>query len=78
MLYFLLNGDVTFATNTDGGTFAAHVRYFENCSGWVSDGPSDPTDSGNCGGSTTVPEPGIIGLLAIGLLGVAGVRRFKA
>jgi len=75
-LYFVLDGAVNFIGNGDptNSTFAAHVRYEDDCSGWVSDGNTQSQDSGSCG-STTVPEPGVIGLLAIGLLGMGVARR---
>lgn len=78
ILFFVLNGDVDFINNGDPtfATFSAHVRYEEDCSGWVSDGNTLSTDSGSCG-RTTVPEPGVLALLAIGLLGLALRSRKK-
>lgn len=75
-LFFVLDGAVNFLTNGDptNSTFAAHVRYGDDCSGWVSDGNTESQSSGSCG-STSVPEPGVIGLLAIGLLGLGVARR---
>lgn len=75
-LYFVLDGLVDFIGNGDptNSTFAAHVRYGDDCSGWVSDGNTESQSSGSCG-STSVPEPGVIGLLAIGLLGIGIARR---
>ena len=75
ILFFLLDGDVTFAPNTThGSTFTAHVRYYEDCSGWVSNGTTTSEDDNSCG-SRTVPEPDMVGMLAIGLLGMVVARR---
>jgi len=68
-LFFVLNDHVTFVGNDNGSTFAAHVRYEENCSGWVSDGTTNAQDSGSCG-STSVPEPSSFLLMSIALLGM--------
>jgi len=69
---FLLNGSSTLAANANGATMDVHVRYEQNCSGWVSDGTTDSSDSGSCGGA--VPEPTPLVLLAIGL-GLLGISR---
>lgn len=75
ILFFVLNGEVEF---TDNGaptysTFAAHVRYEDNCSGWVSDGSTQSLSSDSCG--TSVPEPSLLALLSIGLLGIGVAAR---
>jgi hypothetical protein len=72
-LTFLLNGSSTLAANANGATMDAHVRYEQSCSGWVSDGRTDPESNGNCGGES-VPEPTPLVLLAIGL-GLLGLSR---
>ena len=62
-LYFLLAG---------GGStseYAAHVRYENGCSGWVSNRQTSENQSGVCG-PVNVPEPSGIALLGLGLLGL--------
>ena len=78
VLYFLLNGSVIFEDNGDpnSSTFAAHVRYEDDCSGWVSDGNTQEAGSGSCG--MTVPEPSIMWLLGSGLLIMGFAKRKKA
>ena len=71
-LIFVLNGMVEF---TGPPTFAAHVRYEEGCSGWVSDGSTKEADSGSCGAS--IPEPATAWLIGLGL-GLIGFARRKA
>jgi hypothetical protein len=57
--------------------FALHVRYLNNCSGWVSNRTGGtPTSDANCG--TAVPEPAPLGLMAIGILGLLLVRRWAS
>lgn len=63
---FVLNG---LASTLDSASdFAVHVRYGNDCSGFVS-GRTDGTDGGTspCG---VVPEPGTLLLLGSGLLGL--------
>jgi hypothetical protein len=75
MLYFVFNGAVDFITNNNDAMFAVHVRYEQDCSGWVSDGNTTESGSGGCGGS--VPEPGPLTLAGLGLLTIGVVRRFR-
>lgn len=69
-----------FVFNAAGWMSVAHVQGISpNCSGWVGDyigeGGTAPSNSGSCG-STNVPEPGTLGLLGLGLFGMAaGMRR---
>jgi len=62
---FLLNGSSTLTANANGATMDIHVRYEQNCFGRVSDGTTNSSDSGSCGGR--IPEPTLLVLLAIGL-----------
>jgi len=71
-LIFVLNGTVEF---TGPPTFAAHVRYEEDCSGWVSDGTTKEEDSGSCG--VSIPAPATAWLIGLGL-GLVGFARRKA
>lgn len=72
---FVLAGNATFYTNSpQGSTFAAHVRYNNNCSGFVSNGTTTPGTSTGCG-STSVPEPASLMLLGAGLAGFGAWRR---
>ena len=72
----VLDGIAELAPNANGANFAVHVRYGNDCSGWVSDGllRSDATDSGTCG-ATPLPGPGTLALLGIGLAGIGLARR---
>jgi hypothetical protein len=63
------------AANLD--EFAVHVRYLNNCSGFVSNRTnSGPTSDTNCG--VAVPEPAPLGIMAIGMLGLLLVRRWTS
>lgn len=79
-LFFVLENTatpVTYTANSKGATFAVHVRYENECSGWVSDGKSDGSGAtGNCG-AVNVPEPSSLLLMGMGLLGLGLVRRRK-
>lgn len=75
-LFLELLGDVAFTPNDLGSMFAVHVRYNNECSGWVSDGPGgDNVSDGNCG-QTTVSEPSPLWLLLLGGGGLLLSRRF--
>jgi hypothetical protein len=68
----------TFADNSNGGEFAAHIRYSGNCSGFVSDGASKGVGKdANCTivGIGQVPEPGTLVLLGIAMVGLGIVNR---
>lgn len=70
-----------FVYNSDSWRAVAHVQGIgEDCSAWVGDyagtGGIRPSNSGPCGGETSVPEPGTLSLLGLGLFGMAaGMRR---
>lgn len=70
-----------FVYNSDSWRAVAHVQGIgDDCSGWVGDysgtGGIAPSNSGRCGGETSVPEPGTLSLLGLGLFGMAaGMRR---
>jgi hypothetical protein len=73
---FVLDRMVELSPNSVGANFAAHVRYGDGCSGWVSDGQlkGNATDSGTCG-ATQVPEPGTLFLFGMGLAAIGLSRR---
>lgn len=72
-IVFVLNGTDTFTSNRQGAQFATHVRYGNNCSGFVSDGTASGASTSNvdCGGTSHVPEPSTLLLLGSGLVGLA-------
>lgn len=72
---FTLAGLATFTANDHGAKFAAHVRYTDNCSGFVSDGTTTSTGSNSNCGSTKVPEPSSLLLLGSGLLSLGVIGR---
>lgn len=76
---FVLSGDASTALNS-ADDFAAHVRYENDCSGFVSgDGRGGTNNTTSNCGSTQVPEPSTLLLLGSGLLGLGlwGRKRFR-
>ena len=74
---FMLTGvETNFdATSGDGGEFALHIRYSNNCSAFVSDHPSNSTSTNaNCTILRPVPEPGTLLLLGIAVAGIGYAR----
>lgn len=69
--------DANFFANSDGNIAVAHVRYTNDCSGFVGDGgPSNEAGSApNCGSRVAIPEPGSLAMLAIGLVGLSWSRK---
>ena len=66
-IIFTLDSDVT-SSFTSGMQFAAHVRYGEGCSGFVSGRTAEGNETSTCGSS--VPEPASLLLLGAGLAGI--------
>lgn len=75
----VLDSVVTLTPNSpNGGTISAHVRYGQDCSGWVSDGRPNGdgiSTSGSC--VTRIPEPTPLALFGIGLIAM-GIARKRA
>lgn len=72
---FTLAGLATFTPNDHNATFAAHVRYTDSCSGFVSDGTTTSGGSDSICGSTKVPEPSSLLLLVSGILSLGVIGR---
>lgn len=66
-----------FPLNTHSAQFAAHVRYSDDCSGFVSNGSTTSVESNSNCGTTRVPEPSTILLLGFGMLalGLWGLKK---
>lgn len=65
-----------FVFNTAGYRSVAHVQGISpNCSGWIGDNGTAANNPGTSCGGTSVPEPGTLALLGLGLLGVGLARR---
>ena len=81
---FFLRGmrENNFVYNSDGWRSVAHVQGIvgdQSCSSWIGDyvgtGGIAPSNSGACTTTTSVPEPGTLGLLGLGLAGIGLSRR---
>ncbi|MBI5902208.1 MAG: PEP-CTERM sorting domain-containing protein [Deltaproteobacteria bacterium] len=76
-IVFVLSGAAAFTSNSQGAQFAAHVRYGNDCSGFVSDGTASggSTSNADCAGASQVPEPSTLLLLGGGLFGLGVLKK---
>lgn len=78
-LIFVLNGTVaSWTTNSNDFLFAAHVRYGQDCSGWVGGPGGEGHESASSSDCVPVPEPATLALFGLGLLGFGLSRRRRA
>jgi hypothetical protein len=70
-----ISGFSAFSVNDHDAQFAAHVRYSDSCSGFVSNGSTTSVGSDSNCGSRQVPEPSTLLLLGTGMLALVLWRR---